>query len=566
MPQAPRTLTLRPLRGRANITQKDLSHPAAARPPDDTAPPLRAAKGLVCPRCQRRYDEGTVRPNCPDDGTPLVRATDLAAADGDPMLGRVLAGRFSILARLGAGSMGTVYRAKQAPIGREVAIKILRSDRAIDEVSRARFLREARANSLLTSPNTVTVFDFGQSENGDFYLAMELLEGESLGQRIKRLGRIPVDDAIDTVRQALRSLSEAHAKGIIHRDLKPDNLFYARVRTNERYEEIVKVLDFGIAKMLHNDGELAMNAVETQAGTVFGTPRYMSPEQAQGKPLDARSDLYSLGVILYHMLAGRPPYTDDDAIVVMARHIKTPPRPLSEVAADARIAPEVEALVMRVLSKEPEKRPDSAEALVAELTRVKESVVVNSGVRASLANGLEALLDGSAGSPRSVPPPPTVPPTTPSLLTHDTLSVPLGVPPRSRRWVVPMVLVGVLAAAAVAVLALAGASRRTEAAPAPSATSARTAMAAQPSPPPAATSPVAPATTTAPAGASMTPPAASSAVGKPAPASTTLVIPTVAATALPRTEPTRNERPPRTNRPAGTKPAGTSSAGYGYLE
>ena len=159
----------------------------------------------------------------------------MAAADGDPMLGRVLAGRFTILAKLGAGSMGTVYKAKQAPIGREVAIKILRSDRAIDEVSRARFLREARANSLLTSPNTVTVFDFGQSENGDFYLAMEMLEGESLGQRIKRLGRIPVDEAIETVKQALRSLSEAHAKGIIHRDLKPDILFYARVRNSEKF-------------------------------------------------------------------------------------------------------------------------------------------------------------------------------------------------------------------------------------------------------------------------------------------------------------------------------------------
>src|SRR5580700_7588477 len=276
---------------------------------------------------------------------------------GDPMLGRVIAGRFTVLGRLGAGAMGTVYRAKQARIGREVAIKILRSDRALDEASRARFLREARANSLLTSPNTVTVFDFGQGESGDFYLAMELLEGESLGQRIKRLGRIPADDAIDTAKQALRSLAEAHAKGIIHRDLKPDNLFYARVRTNERYEEIVKVLDFGIAKMLLDDGDPEMNAIETQAGTVFGTPRYMSPEQAQGKALDARSDLYALGVILYHMLAGRPPYTDDDAIVVMARHIKTPPRPISEVAPEARVPAEVEALVMRTLGKEPHQRP-----------------------------------------------------------------------------------------------------------------------------------------------------------------------------------------------------------------
>jgi serine/threonine-protein kinase len=301
------------------------------------------------------------------------------------MLGRIIASRFTVLSRIGEGAMGTVYRAKQAPIGREVAVKILRSERALDEANRARFLREARANSLLTSPNTVTVFDFGAGDGGEFFLAMELLEGESLGQRLKRMGRLSSAAALDTARQALRSLAEAHAKGIIHRDLKPDNLFFARVRTNETYDEIVKVLDFGIAKMLRADDELALNAVETQAGTVFGTPRYMSPEQAQGKTLDPRSDLYSLGVILYQMLTGRPPFTDDDAIVVMARHIKTTPRPMAEVAPDAHIPPEVEAAVMRALSKDPSRRPQTAEAMAAELGSARESALsVTSGVRASL--------------------------------------------------------------------------------------------------------------------------------------------------------------------------------------
>jgi serine/threonine-protein kinase len=365
------------------------------------------------------------------------------------MLGRVIAGRFTVLGRLGAGAMGTVYRAKQARIGREVAIKILRSDRALDEASRARFLREARANSLLTSPNTVTVFDFGADDRGDFYLAMELLEGESLGQRIRRKGRIDAVAAVDTARQALRSLAEAHAKGIVHRDLKPDNLFYARSRTQAKTEEIVKVLDFGVAKMIHADAELAMNAVETQAGTVFGTPRYMSPEQAQGRVLDTRSDLYSLGVILYQMLTGRPPFTDDDAVVVMARHIKTAPRPMSEVAPEAGVPPELEAVVMKALSKDPEQRPENAEAMAAELAHAIDlagpaASTISSGVRISVAGGIESV--SPAIEVRRAPSKP--PPSLALPRPDDAAAMAIEVAAlRPKRW--PLALVAVAAAGAV---------------------------------------------------------------------------------------------------------------------
>jgi serine/threonine-protein kinase len=328
----------------------------------------------------------------------LVRDRDLVDTGDDPMVGRTLEGRYTILAKLGAGSMGTVYRAKQHAMGREVAIKILRRDRAIDESAKARFMREARANSLLASPNTVTVFDFGESETGEFYLAMELLEGESLGQRITRLGRLPAAWAVDACRQALRSLGEAHAKGIIHRDLKPDNLFFARVLTSttasttggddtQAHDEIVKVLDFGVAKMIDAADPSPMSVVETQAGMVFGTPRYMSPEQAQGKPLDARSDLYSLAVILYQMLTGRPPFRDNDAVVVMARHIKSTPKRPNEVVPEAMIATELEDVVMRTLSKDPKDRPASAEIFAGELLAALEAHgAQTSGVRPSITN------------------------------------------------------------------------------------------------------------------------------------------------------------------------------------
>jgi eukaryotic-like serine/threonine-protein kinase len=367
---------------------------------------------MVCPRCRKKWPEAQAPAVCPTDGLGLVRPRDLVDIGDDPMVGRTLEGRYTILAKLGAGSMGTVYRAKQHAMGREVAIKILRGDRAVDDSAKARFMREARANSLLASPNTVTVFDFGQSSNGEFYLAMELLEGESLGQRLSRVGRLPAPLAVDACRQALRSLGEAHAKGIIHRDLKPDNLFFARVLTSSTeshgggddthaHDEIVKVLDFGIAKMLDEGDQNPMNVVETQAGTVFGTPRYMSPEQAQGKPLDARSDLYSLGVIAYQMLTGRPPFTDNDAVVVMARHIKSTPKRPNEATPEAMIPTELEDVILRTLAKEPKDRPASAEILAGELLAALEAQgAQTSGVRASITNAAGIRV------PESMRPPP----------------------------------------------------------------------------------------------------------------------------------------------------------------
>ncbi|HEV8247958.1 MAG TPA: protein kinase, partial [Polyangiaceae bacterium] len=295
----------------------------------------------------------------------FVDALEFSEAFEDPLLGATFAGRFTILARLGRGSMGSVYRARQEAVGRDVAIKIVRSDRAYDTETKTRFEREARAVSLLTSPHTVTAFDFGEAEDGSWFLVMEMLEGETLGERLKRVGRLPWREAARFVRHALLSLAEAHQKGIIHRDLKPDNLFISHI-VGEGSRESCKILDFGIAKWM--DGEKSpIDALETQAGTVFGTPRYMSPEQAQGAQLDARSDLYSLGVLFYQMLTGRAPFVDDDAVVVMARHIKDPPPKLSEVAADVEIPASIERVLRRTLAKAPAERPQSAEEFAVTL-------------------------------------------------------------------------------------------------------------------------------------------------------------------------------------------------------
>lgn len=289
-------------------------------------------------------------------------SVEIAIPD-DPLVGRTVAGRFEILARVGSGGMGTVYRARQMPLERNVALKLLKEEVSWDPDTVTRFHREAKAMSLLQHPNTVRVFDFGQTDDEVLFLAMELLEGETLSERLTREGELDPTSAIRIVQQILASLHEAHAKGIVHRDLKPDNIVLADVQGHA--EAVVKVLDFGIAKVF--EGENDFDSLETQAGTVFGTPRYMSPEQAQGKPLDPRSDLYSVGVLLYQLLTGVPPFRDDDAVVVMAKHIRDIPEPLTQIAPTRPITRRLEKAVLKALDKSRDKRFQDADAFSAAL-------------------------------------------------------------------------------------------------------------------------------------------------------------------------------------------------------
>lgn len=275
-------------------------------------------------------------------------------SDTSDLIGRIFDSRYQITALVGRGGMGTVYKAVHVAMNQTVALKVLHREMSRDERQVQRFYQEARASSRLKHPNTIRVFDFGRSDEGHLYLAMEFLEGETLTQLLRREGALPVRRALNMVRQVAKALAEAHMNGLVHRDLKPDNIFITQIYGEQ---DFVKVLDFGIAKFVQGNPEYG---ALTQAGLVCGTPLYLSPEQALGRTLDGRSDLYSLGVILFEMLAGVPPFRAETPVALVMRHIHDAPPPLG-----AEGIPEpVRALVFSLLDKDRDRRPASAEALV----------------------------------------------------------------------------------------------------------------------------------------------------------------------------------------------------------
>ena len=352
----------------------------------------------------------------------LKRMADQPASAADPLIGVEIAGRFTVVERIGEGGMGAVYRARQRGMDRDVAIKVLLPQLGTNVTVVRRFHLEALAVSKLRHPNTIQIYDFGETEQGQLYIAMEFLDGLPLHEVLAAAQVLSCRRALKVAIQIARSLREAHDKGIVHRDLKPDNVYLVTVGEET---DFVKVLDFGVAKLREVDpGQGTL----TQSGTIFGTPKYMSPEQARAAGVDARSDIYAIGVMLFEMLTGRVPFAGESHLETLIKHIQEDPPALADVRPGLVYPGQVQRLVSRLLAKEAGDRPQTAEAFVREAEAVlaglddiyRNPVTAEDAVRA----GIDIAL-----SPRTrhdtrmdeLPPDATMPGTTGETLVGETL-------------------------------------------------------------------------------------------------------------------------------------------------
>src|SRR5438067_9311420 len=310
----------------------------------------------------------------------------------DTLIGTLFDGRYRVLRKLGAGGMANVYLAEDQELGRRVAIKILNERHANDEQFVERFRREAKNAAALSHPNIVSIYDRGEAE-GTYYIAMEYLDGRSLKELILSRGDAPIAVVVEYARQILSALRFAHRHGIVHRDIKPHNVLVDG-------EGRVKVTDFGIAR--------AGASQMTEAGSIVGTAQYLSPEQARGGAVDQRSDLYSLGMVLYEMLTGTVPFTGDTPVEIAMKHLSQVPEPPSKLRSS--VPHDVDAVVMRALAKEPEQRYGSAEEMDADLARVARGVSVSRETEDAMTQvlagaGISSSAQTMIQRPRAVAPP-----------------------------------------------------------------------------------------------------------------------------------------------------------------
>jgi serine/threonine-protein kinase len=347
---------------------------------------------LHCPKCGRQYPAETQV--CPEDNSPL-QADSTAAGEipTDPLIGHTLDSKYRLEERLGIGGMGTVYRARHLLIDRGVAVKVLNSRFVEDEAAQVRFRREAKAAGRLQHANAVAVTDFGQTSDGYVYIVMELLEGRTLRDVLAKEAPLDTARAVALMLQTSAAVAAAHEAGIIHRDLKPANIFIVQ---NSEVPAVVKVLDFGIAKLAAESLDDEDSQTLTLVGAMIGTPRYMSPEQCDGVELTPAADVYSLGVILYEMLSGVVPFSGSTPLAIAMKHATEPPRRPSEFAAGIPLA--LEQVVLHALEKEPGDRPANAAEFRLELFATAEKLGLEHAAVTS-APDIDALRNVGTESP-----------------------------------------------------------------------------------------------------------------------------------------------------------------------
>jgi eukaryotic-like serine/threonine-protein kinase len=347
---------------------------------------------LQCPTCGKSYPADIQF--CPADQTTLQADSTIAdQVPGDPLIGKTFNDKYRIEERLGVGGMGTVYRARHVLIDRLVAIKVLNQRLVEDDAARVRFQREAKAAGRLQHLNAVAVTDFGQTPEGYVYIVMELLEGRTLREILAKEAPLETARSVSIMLQTAAAVGAAHEAGVIHRDLKPANIF---VTQRSDVPAVVKVLDFGIAKLAAETLDDDDPEHLTQVGVMIGTPRYMSPEQCNGLELTPAADVYSLGVILFEMLTGSVPFGGSSPLAIALKHATQPPCPPREILAS--IPEDLERLVLRALEKRAQDRPANAFEFRAELLAIAEQLGLEHATITDVPD-LESLRDVGVQSP-----------------------------------------------------------------------------------------------------------------------------------------------------------------------